>query len=233
VGVFGEGKEETGNFVDRETQRRRQIVDAAVGAVTELGVERATYREIARRANCSTGMLSHYYRNKKELMEEALSVVLEDYRQQLASLIRMSVADSKGRRYLANLFRASFTPPGSPWAFMLEYYAQATRVPDLESRHTEDYLRSQALLADSVTRTMRESGVNAEVDPVLVADFLLALISGLGVRVAVNGRVFPRERALEIASLALSLLGIGADTTAPELDLMPTTMDGSKGSSMS
>lgn len=49
-------------------ETRRRIIDAAMHCVAEVGYERATIREIARKAEMTSGSLYHYFPNKTELI---------------------------------------------------------------------------------------------------------------------------------------------------------------------
>lgn len=44
--------------------RRRQLIDATLEAINEVGMHDATIAQIARRAGVSTGIISHYFRDK-------------------------------------------------------------------------------------------------------------------------------------------------------------------------
>lgn len=44
--------------------RRRQLIDATLEAINEVGMHDATIAQIARRAGVSTGIISHYFRTK-------------------------------------------------------------------------------------------------------------------------------------------------------------------------
>lgn len=57
-------------IVDHE-QRRREIAQAAVRVVERKGLERATVREIAQEAGYSTGVLAHYFADKRQIMVQA------------------------------------------------------------------------------------------------------------------------------------------------------------------
>ena len=43
--------------------RRRQLIDATLEAINEVGMHDATIAQIARRAGVSTGIISHYFRD--------------------------------------------------------------------------------------------------------------------------------------------------------------------------
>ncbi|MFT7703502.1 UNVERIFIED_CONTAM: TetR family transcriptional regulator, partial [Salmonella enterica subsp. enterica serovar Typhimurium] len=43
--------------------RRRQLIDATLDAINEVGMHDATIAQIARRAGVSTGIISHYFKD--------------------------------------------------------------------------------------------------------------------------------------------------------------------------
>ncbi len=45
--------------------RRRQLIDATLEAINEVGMHDATIAQIARRAGVSTGIISHYFSGTK------------------------------------------------------------------------------------------------------------------------------------------------------------------------
>jgi betaine-aldehyde dehydrogenase len=58
--------------VDSEDVRRRQLVDATIEAIAEVGFSATTIAEIARRAEVSTGLVSFYFGDKDGLLEATL-----------------------------------------------------------------------------------------------------------------------------------------------------------------
>ncbi|MCK9469897.1 MAG: TetR/AcrR family transcriptional regulator, partial [Porticoccaceae bacterium] len=49
-------------------ERRRQVARVARDLILQCGIDNVTVREIASLAGYSTAVVSHYFRNKKELM---------------------------------------------------------------------------------------------------------------------------------------------------------------------
>lgn len=52
--------------------RRRQLIDATLEAINEVGMHDAAIAQIARRAGVSTGIISHYFRDKNGLLEATM-----------------------------------------------------------------------------------------------------------------------------------------------------------------
>lgn len=60
--------------------RRKQLVDAAIGAIHEHGFGNATVARIARRAGLSPGIVHHYFSDKEELLFETMRSLLSELR---------------------------------------------------------------------------------------------------------------------------------------------------------
>ncbi|MEO0436074.1 MAG: TetR/AcrR family transcriptional regulator [Pseudomonadota bacterium] len=58
--------------------RRELIARATIGVIEDRGLPNASLRAIARRAGCTTGVLTHYFNNKDDLIEQALLLALAD-----------------------------------------------------------------------------------------------------------------------------------------------------------
>jgi AcrR family transcriptional regulator len=54
--------------------RRRQVCEIAGRLIASAGLEAVTFRDIAAEAGCSTRIVSHYFRDKRELL---LAIFLE------------------------------------------------------------------------------------------------------------------------------------------------------------
>ena len=52
--------------------RRRQLINATLEAINEVGMHDATIAQIARRAGVSTGIISHYFKDKNGLLEATM-----------------------------------------------------------------------------------------------------------------------------------------------------------------
>src|SRR5262245_13983207 len=66
-----------------ESQRRQQLMKATMECVAEVGVEKTTVWMVAERAGVSTGMVLYYYRNKKELINSAVSWASREFGRRL------------------------------------------------------------------------------------------------------------------------------------------------------
>lgn len=71
------------------TNRRAQIVDAAIDTIAAEGYARASFARIARTAELSsTGLISYHFAGKRELMAEVVRVVLGEFAEFVAERMR-------------------------------------------------------------------------------------------------------------------------------------------------
>ena len=69
-------------IVDVE-QRCNQIAQAACRAIVQKGVDKTTMVDIARQAGVTTGMITHYYKSKKDILAAALRLIFHRTEQRL------------------------------------------------------------------------------------------------------------------------------------------------------
>ncbi len=81
-------------IVDHDA-RRRHIASSACRALARRGVDRTTMVDIAREANVTTGMITHYFDSKNDIIAAALKLVL----QRTEARIEAMIADGEDRLY--------------------------------------------------------------------------------------------------------------------------------------
>ena len=57
--------------------RRRDVAEATLSVIAQSGLDGATLRAIAREASCTTGVLSHYFANKDDVLAFALESIFD------------------------------------------------------------------------------------------------------------------------------------------------------------
>ena len=77
--------------------RRRQLIDATLETINEVGINDATIAQIARRAGVSTGIISHYFKDKNGLLEATMRDVTRQLRDAVAARLRPLAGGSTAR----------------------------------------------------------------------------------------------------------------------------------------
>jgi AcrR family transcriptional regulator len=163
----------------RPTERRREILDAAVMVFGELGFHEATLAGVAQRAGVSAGTVAHYFGSKAELFEE---VMADHFLEQMAESERL-LAEHRGsyRALLQTLLRlqwARLTAPGTP-DLLLIGLAKAQSFPDAGRTVCRAIGERSRQLLRGVLEAGIASGEFRNLDAELVARVLSSGLAGL------------------------------------------------------
>jgi TetR/AcrR family transcriptional repressor of bet genes len=163
--------------VGMEEIRRRQLIEATIASIHEVGLADSSLSRIAAQAGVSTGIVHHYFKNKADLMEATLRQLGISLRQSVVR--RLIQARSPVERLLAvidgNIGTDQFTPQGvSAW---LAFWAM---VPNNERlARVQNIVISR--LHDNLTHALKLMGRSDARD---MASVISALIDGLWLRAA-------------------------------------------------
>ena len=187
-------------IVDHE-ERRERISAAAAEAIGELGLDRVRLVDVAKRAGCTTGAVSHYFPDKDAVLAGALDHVLGNLSREATSPSTTEADDPVTGVVdaLAEVLPLDATRQRD-WIVWIAFCGRAVAAPALAARHREAYARLQAHLAEQLaTFSICEPGDASEA----VAAACIAALDGLGLRAALEPACWPAERLR--AAFALQL----------------------------
>ena len=187
--------------VDKD-ERRAQVVAVAFDLVADKGIEALTFREIAAASGCSTSIVSHYFRNKNELLFKVYQVANDLARERL-------IAAHEARLPILQCFDAILPvdePARRNWRVWLAFWSRA----HLEPAYFEERRRAaegslalyRAMLGDSLGRPPE----SAELE--MPARRLIAAIAGIGLEACFAPDDWSVERMRAVLVSELSDLGM-------------------------
>lgn len=112
--------------------RKQQLIDATLDSVAQFGLQNTTIITISRIAGLSSGIISHYFGGKQQLVEATVKHLLEQLK--LALLERVSGQHLGAVERLKMIIEANFTqlqrskPATKTW---LSFWAQSMHEPGL------------------------------------------------------------------------------------------------------
>ncbi|PAU81854.1 transcriptional regulator BetI [Halovibrio salipaludis] len=115
-----------------QEERRRQLIEATLEVVGELGLQSATIGAISRTAGMSSGLISHYFGGKQALIEATLRQLLEELK--LALIEHTGAGTLTPQQRLVAIVEANFsdfqrsTAATRTW---LSFWARAMHEPGL------------------------------------------------------------------------------------------------------
>ena len=188
-------------------ERREEIAEAAWRVIEREGLAGADLREIAREAGHTTGVITHYFRDKRELMTFAFGLLVDRSTARMArasaeaglteALAQVLPLDKERRRETAvwlALVGASLTDP---------QLAEGLRQRYRQAR--------EAMLPVFGTALEEVPGEDPAED---IGDELLAVVDGITVDALSDPERYPPGRQLVLLRRALVRLGLPAGACA-------------------
>jgi transcriptional repressor BetI len=162
-----------------EELRRRQLIEATIASIHEVGLAESSLSRISARAGVSTGIVHHYFEDKAELLESTLRQLGTSLRQSVVR--RLTAARTPAERLMAvvdgNIGPDQFTPEGvSAW---LAFWAQVPTNARLA--RVQRIIISR--LHDNLVHALKLMGRD---DAEEIASVTEALIDGLWLRAALS-----------------------------------------------
>ena len=168
-------------------ERRRQLTEAAIRAMTRDGVPRTTTRSIAAEAGVSLSVFHYCFESKQELIESVITTITGHY----VTLVRDAI---RPRETLRETVRAGFQAywdhvSAHPGEHMLTYELTqyALREPGFEHLARRQYEMYCDTYADLIAQLRLSMGFELTVPVPVLARYLAAMTDGLTLNFLVLG----------------------------------------------
>jgi AcrR family transcriptional regulator len=178
-------------------QRRAELTSAAARLIARSGIGAATMRDVAAEAGWTTGVLTHYFADKRELLLYTFRASLEQRRTRRstfdgdpAAALRASLEgalplDEDRRRH---------------WMVTVAFCAEAAGDPDLAAAQRDAYREFRA----RVTALVLACGLaGTEVEAVEAAERMITVADGIAIQALFDPETWPPARQLAALEPAL------------------------------
>ena len=187
-------------------ERRERIAEAAWRVIVREGPDGANLRRIARETGHTTGVVTHYFRDKRELMAFAFGLVVD----RSTSRMARAAAEAGITEALAQLLPLDEERRRETTVWLALMSASLTD-PDLAVELRQRYRRArEATLPMFRTALEKTHGE----DPDDVADELLAVVDGITVDALTDPERYPPGRQLALLRRALVRFGLSVESPA-------------------
>ncbi|OEJ30928.1 TetR/AcrR family transcriptional regulator [Streptomyces subrutilus] len=195
----------------RSAQRRRQLTEAAIRAMTRDGVARTTTRSIAAEAGVSLSVFHYCFDSKQALLESVISTITDHY----IGVVKDAI---QPKATLRETVRAGFQAywdhvAAHPGEHMLTYELTqyALRQPGFEHLARRQY----ALYAETYTELLEQLGPDLGFEPRVpvpaLARYLAAMTDGMTLSLLVLGDDAASADVLD--TITDHVAGLVGDTT--------------------
>ena len=186
-------------------ERRAVIGEAVWKVLAERGADAVTVREIARRAEMSTGVLAHYFANRHEMLLYALQLSYE----RATIRTRDAIADVSDPDEALEIAIHSILPLDdqqcTEYRVWLCFWGHAVGDQPLNDANTAGYRGAIGMFAELIKECQSAGSIPADADPTREARALIAMVDGLGVQ-AVLSDGLGRDEQLAITRSTLDRL---------------------------
>ena len=179
-----------------QLDRRLEVSAAAWRVIVREGLDRTSMRAIAQEMNCTTGVVTHYFRNKQELILFALHQVTE----RLQGLMGQATAARTGCDRLVAML-SSFLPIDPErqeilrvWMAFLGY---AVGREDLMAEHQQSAGALRQMIIQELEMLQKQEQIRPDITPEAEANVLLALVNGLSLDTLIQSQRLSPEQQKE------------------------------------
>jgi len=190
---------------------RDRILAAAVRRIAREGIDEVRIAKIAMDAGVSPSLVHYHFATREALLAQAL-----EYSYAQAGDVRIAADElpvsSHFERLRSMIDQCLPTSPAleEDWVLWVELWLRAVRHPDLRPVAEKLYARMRHWFAAEISAGVQD-GEFSPCNPDEVADRLLALIDGFGIRTLLGDSSVPLARARQLVTAALAAeLGINS-----------------------
>ncbi|MEQ4699144.1 transcriptional regulator BetI [Providencia rettgeri] len=182
--------------IGMQSIRKQQLIQATLAVINEVGMQDASFVLIARKAGVSTGIISHYFRDKNGLLEATMRHIQYQLGFAVAMRLRM-LTGAEAKLRIQAIVEGNFDPTQTSEAAMktwLAFWASSMHQPNLNRLQQVNDRRLYSNLSYEFGRVLNKA------DARMAAKGLAALIDGLWLRSALSNEQFPVKDALKITN---------------------------------
>jgi AcrR family transcriptional regulator len=180
-------------------ERRAALGAAAARVIARSGLGGATLREVAAEAGLTTGALTHYFTDKRELLQFTLEASLEGRRARHTD--RRSMTPEEALR--DTLVQALPIDPAARlhWIVTVAFCSHAVADPDLAVTQRDAY---RAFRTDVCRRVESTRRAGTPDEALAMAERLIALVDGVALQALFDPASWPPERQMAMIDDALA-----------------------------
>lgn len=161
-----------------QQNRRIEVSEAAWKVIVREGLDRTSMRAIARELDCTTGVVTHYFRDKQELILFALDQVTEKLKQAMGEVAEQPISINRLVEMLCAFLPLDDTRQKilKVWVAFLGY---AVGRESLMLEHQTSAGELREVIIQELKALQSEKKVRQDIDTGVEANSLLALVNGI------------------------------------------------------
>ena len=174
-------------------ERRLEVAQAAWRVIVREGLDRTSMRAVAQELGASTGVVTHYFRDKEALILFALERVFEN----TLAAMQAKAQERQGLERLEQMLLMALPLEGSDqadWKVWVAFLCYSIGRKHLVQEHQKRYAVLRQMLAQVLADLQAAKLIRAELDVMLEANALIALVDGIGTGFVICPEQFSAEQ---------------------------------------
>ncbi len=135
-----------------QTQRKEQILDAALHVLVQNGYEQARMDDVVQSSNLSKGAIYWYYKSKKEMYLDLVNFWVKRYSVILNHIVEEEASPSRQLKDLFQFFIDQYETDPQPFAALTEFWSMAQKDDEFNTKLQKVYTHFLELIEDIILR---------------------------------------------------------------------------------
>jgi len=167
-------------------ERRRDILHKSLGLFARMGYPQVTYQQIAESCGLTRTALYKYFKNKRDVFDNALYQLVQDIDQRLHEKIQANPSlrsSEKLEMLLSEAVDLCLANPALMHSIVEYLIAQKRQCQSIEKRIKRHIIGFQRFILHLVIEGVENGEFSKEIKPSVVEDMLLCLIQSVCIRI--------------------------------------------------
>ena len=185
-------------------EKRSELVAAALRAIQSLGFEGASMRQIAIEAGCTTGVLTHYFTNKEQLLRQLLDELFDAMDTWSINITSQSDVFQVVEDILQTPFSAD--DDTSVWYLWYQVLLKARTDPSLASEIAQRYGTLLKQLTNLFERHQQRGVLRSDYPAQMLAEQVFAVTEGWSLMAPIDLQRFEPGRRKQMVTMVIENL---------------------------
>ena len=185
-------------------EKRSEIVAAALRTIQRLGFEGASLRQIAIEAGCTTGVLTHYFLNKEQLLRQLVDGLFDAMDTWSTDITSSEDVFQVVEDILQTPFSAD--DDTTVWHLWYQLLLQARTDPSLAREIAQRYSTQLEQLANLFERHQQRGVLRSDYSAQMLAEQVFAVTEGWSLMAPVDVQRFEPKRRKQMITMLIENL---------------------------
>ena len=196
------------SVAEKQEERRLEVLQATWNVISKGGLENASLRAIAEELNCTTGVVTHYFRNKDAILQFGLDAIGDEVTKEIQTIFSRPVSSETILEVVDTML--PLDQDSQQWQRVwMQLMAAALIRPDVHKRQRERHQLTRMVVRGILSYLVDHKQITRSIDLDDTTDVILALSEGISAQCALNPDLFTPDRQRHLVRQTLQdILGI-------------------------